>query len=238
MPAERYYHKQNLQLEGIVHLEGQEHHHLSHVMRTKLGDEIELVNGLGQLATAQVNGLEKNKTSLVITHLFNAPPTKKLILAQAIPRFARLEFIMEKCTELGMTDLWLFRGDRSEKKELSDNQQERLQTLSISAMKQCGRLFLPKVEIKKPLKKWESLNDALLFFGDLNKEVLPFNIAFPQKKDSLLFFIGPESGFSNEEIKSLETLNAKGVKFNNNILRTDTAAISAMTLLALLQSTS
>src|SRR5207248_2602313 len=131
-------------------------HHLVNVMRTRLGEKIEVVNGQGQLAEAILQSIEKKSASLRIESVETSSPfSQRLILAQGMPKQNRLEFIIEKGTELGMTEIWLFPASRSEKKDFSVNQLERLNILTIAAMKQCGRLFLPKIVIMPPLKQWK-----------------------------------------------------------------------------------
>lgn len=234
MPAERYFHSNFLEIDKKILLKDQEFHHLVHVMRTRIGEDIEIVNGQGQLAEGFVDSIEKKHAVLHIKSLFNASPyPQQLILAQGIPRQNRLEFIIEKGTELGMTEIWLFPACRSERKEFSENQLERLSTLTIAAMKQCGRLFLPKIVIMPPLKQWKSLQIPL-FFGDTDPNAPPLSTLWKKtgaKKDTV-FCIGPESGFSEEEIQVLKKLDAEGVKLHPNILRTDTAAIAALTLVS------
>lgn len=233
MPAERYFIPQALANNIEIFLEGQEHHHLANVMRTRIGEEVEVINGQGQLAIALVSALEKKRAVLSVQSVFvDANSLQKIILAQGLPRFTRLEFIMEKCTELGMSEIWLFPAARSEKKELSENQLARLETIGIASIKQCGRLFLPKIVMAPPLKQWTSAPVLTCYFGDVRENSPKFLDIKGSKVAEALFFIGPESGFTDEEVKIMENLGAKGVGLNPNILRTETAAIAALSLLS------
>ena len=102
MPSERYYIEKALKKGDLIPLQDQEFHHLVRVMRAKAGEEIEVINGQGCLATATVKSIEKRQALLSINecqHL--AKPCFEVILAQAIPRINRLDFILEKGTELG-----------------------------------------------------------------------------------------------------------------------------------------
>jgi len=232
MPAERYYIESELTKSDEVILEGLEFHHLTNVMRSKAGEKVEIVNGSGCLATATILHVEKKKAVLEIDELFNAPkPAHQVILAQAIPRLNRLDFIVEKGTELGMTELWLFPGDRSERKELSTSQIERLKSITVAALKQCGRLYLPQIMMKPALAKWPSAPISL-YFGDLSPTAPLFSDLMGQKHDrNIIFCTGPESGFSENEAKKLIELGASGVKLHSHILRTDTASLAALTLI-------
>jgi 16S rRNA (uracil1498-N3)-methyltransferase len=233
MPAERYYYPHAINQNETIALTDGEHHHLQHVMRGKKGDHIEIVNGSGVLAEGSIAALEKKESRIHITDVAHTPkPPHRIILAQAIPRINRLDFIIEKGTELGMTDLWLFPGVRSERKSLSEHQLERFQAMAIAAMKQSGRLHLPSISIHPSLEEWQK-PEAHLFYGAVSKDAQPFKHFWknPAPPESL-FFIGPESGFAPAEEHLLEQWKAAGVCLNSNILRTDTAAIAALTLLS------
>lgn len=232
MPAERYYIPDNLEAGSQIALEGQEYHHLANVMRGRIGDEVELVNGLGLLATASIDALEKKRAVLSISNVLKQDrPKQSLIIAQGMPRLNRLEPIIEKATELGATEIWLFPASRSEKKSSSDNQIERLQAIAIAAMKQCGRLFLPKIVLLPPIKQWQNLPANGCFFGDLRPKAVWFADALAQHPShEIVVCIGPESGLTDEETHELERKGFIGVKIHPNILRSDTAAIAALSI--------
>lgn len=235
MPAERYFIPSKLAVNQEICLEGQELHHFVNVMRTTVGEKVELVNGMGMLAVAVVDRIEKKRACLIIEEVhFEQRPTFEVILAQATPRMNRLDFILEKGTELGMTQLWLFRAQHSERKEITEQQLERMRAVTISAMKQCGRLYLPEIVIKPILSKWQAL-EYPAFFGDVDPSALVLDKAWDAKKDKdrgVIFFVGPESGFTTEEDAKLRQLNAQGVKLHGNILRTETAALAALSIIA------
>lgn len=195
------------------------------VMRIRPGETIELVNGRHQLAKARLIDLQ----SAEILAVEESSPSPPIILCQAIPRLNHLDFIVEKGTELGMTELWLFPGMRSEKKEVSTNQLLRLRHLAIAAMKQCGRLDLPLISIKPSLSKWENF-PYLAYFGDLSPEATPLH-SISNCKKGIFFINGPESGFTQEEEKNLIALGARGSSLHPWTLRAETAALVALALI-------
>ena len=238
MPAERFFISHPLSETKQLSLEGSEFHHLIHVMRAKEGDSIELVNGVGELATLSIFAIEKKRALLQVeTVIFEAKPTFEVILAQAVPRTNRLDFILEKGTELGMTQLWLFSTARSEKKTMTDQQVERMQAVTISAMKQCGRLYLPSITVKQPLSFGEKAQYPI-FFGDVDPAAPSLIQAWQTEppQGGVIFYIGPEGGFTEKETKKILANGGRGVKLHNNILRTDTAALSALSLVHHLMS--
>ncbi len=234
MPIDRFFLDDPLLDQTYVKLEDMEFHHLVHVARGKVNEIVELINGKGILAQAKIIKITKSNAALFIqsTH-FSKPSNFTVILAQAIPRANRLDAIIEKSTELGMDQLWLFPGKLSEKKELKNNQIARLKKILISAAKQSGRLYLPSISIISSILNWKPFDFPLLF-GDLSPSAPPLLDILEALKgeQGLIFCIGPESGFHEEEIEMLKKLNRKGVKLHQHILRTDTAPLAALALIS------
>jgi len=229
MPHDRYYVDSPLHPKETISIEGSEFRHM-HVMRAKKGDTIELVNGKGQLAHASILDLQKKQASVHIESVQEKIQLKKLILAQGVCRLNKLDLILEKATELGVTHFWLFAAERSEKKQMSSHQLERLQHITISAMKQCGRLDLPEIVFYKSLDLMPSFSGSC-FFGDV-RENPPSLLQFLPLKKEALFCVGPEKGFSTHEVSILEKRNYQPVHLSNNILRTETAALVGISLLS------
>ncbi|MCB1137067.1 MAG: 16S rRNA (uracil(1498)-N(3))-methyltransferase [Chlamydiia bacterium] len=228
MPNDRFFH--DGPLEGRVIFRDQELQHLR-VSRLQLGENFEVIDGRGGLAQATLTRLDRREAEAELSPCTQSePPAERLILIQALPRLNRLDTIAEKCTELGMTDFWLFPGERSEKKELTKQQQTRVEHLCIAATKQCGRLFLPRVNILPPISKWKDLPEGS-YFGDVRPSA-PLLARRMEATESLAFIVGPESGLSERELERIEQLGAAGVSLHENILRTDTAPILALGLLA------
>lgn len=240
MPINRFFTEQNLVVGKTATITGQEFHHFAHVIRVKEGEIIELVNGRGQLAKATVESKGRHEAVVVVEDVESEePPKKRVIIVQALPRLNRLEFILEKCTELGMDEIWLFPGDNSEKKRLSDSQIARVETILISAMKQCGRLFLPTIQLKPNLSSWKLDLGGCLLYGDIAPSAPWLIDTWLEKKEvknvekqDCLFFIGPETGFSEKEHQFLKEIGAVGVKLHRNILRTDTAPMVALSVIS------
>ncbi len=233
MPHNRFFLDAPFHLDEELLLEGEEAHHLLRVMRNQVGDGVEIVNGKGQLAEALIQKSEKKAAYLRLTAIQEeSRPPHEVILCQALPRLSRLEMIIEKGTELGMTELWLFPGDLSEKKELSSHQQERLHAIATAAMKQSGRLYLPKIIYKPPLIQWPSTS-LRSYFGDTDPQAPPFLELLSQHPlESLLFFVGPEAGFTEREEAFLKKQNGQGVRLNRHILRTETAPLAALAVIS------
>lgn len=231
MPDNRFFSHSPLAL-GETTLDEDEAHHLQHVMRLSAGDKIELIDGKGVLAQATIKKCSKRSILVEVTDVQKEPPSNfSIIIAQAIPRFQRLDVILEKGTELGMTELWLFPGVHSEKGQFTDPQKERIQKILIAAIKQCGRLYLPFVRYCAPLSDWKNLPYPL-FYGDLSPNTPRLIDAYGKPEKGSIFAVGPERGWSPEELAHLKALNGKGVSLHSNILRTDTAPLAALSIIS------
>ncbi len=225
MPQDRFYLNAPFQIDQAVELEEPEFHHFK-VLRILPDEEIDLVNGRGDLAIARVLKIAKHSAHLQILSFTHIPaPTPPIILALALLRMNRLEWAIEKATELGADSFFLFPADNSEKSDLSLNQLERLRHLAISALKQCGRLYLPSFTLATLSKIL--LHPALILYGDTHPDapLIPITTT-----ESTLFISGPEQGFSKHE-KELLQEKGKGVKLNANILRAETAPLAALSIL-------
>lgn len=233
MPSDRYFVDQHLEKGDTVSLQDKELHHFRHVMKVDLGSHVKLINGRGQLAIAAVSLIEKQQALLEVQDLQEQEPSPfDIVLAQAVPRANRLDSILEKSTELGVTRILLFPGERSENQSFYGKRQDRCRSVLVAAMKQCGRLFLPKLEEMPPLCEWEKLGLSA-FYGSVEEKAPLFGKLWKTEELSkeVVFFVGPEKGFSPKEISYLEMCGAKGVKLHDNILRTDTAPIVALSLM-------
>lgn len=219
MPAERFY--IDADLHGAVSLEGPEHHHLAHVMKVRIGEVVEVVNGRGSLGQAKVTAVSKHNADLEILSATQIPLLPlRLTLALPLMRPAKLEWVIEKGTELGADAFWLYPAHYSEKDDLSPHQQDRLNLIAISAMKQCGRLDLPPIKL---LSCFEEIftAPATYLFGDTRP-----GRTFKRPEGKICFITGPERGFSERELEVLDR-KATGVRLHGNILRAETAPIVA-----------
>ncbi len=231
MPHDRFFVDLPFSKNQTVALEREEAHHLARVMRKKTGDSVELVNGKNQLAHAQIETVLKNSVELNISSVSEGAKKNRVVLAQAYLRPSSLEWLIEKATELGCTEFWLFPAERSEKKSLTETQLARLKQITISAMKQCGRLDLPEIVFHAYLDGLPSFHGTLLF-GDLSKAA-PSILDFSKKETPKLLFIGPEGGFTEKELLFLEKeRTAQGVRLHENTLRAETAAVVGIALLS------
>ncbi|MCE5295002.1 MAG: 16S rRNA (uracil(1498)-N(3))-methyltransferase [Chlamydiales bacterium] len=226
MPQNRYYYEGVLQEGSDIALKDDEFHYLKSVMRTRVGESIEVINGQGSLAQGEVIGIFNKEAHITLSEVktHNKPqPIVKLALAFLKP--SHLEYAIEKGCEIGVDAFILFNATKSEKKAVSDQYLKRLHSIILSSTKQCGRLFLPTLEIKDKLK--ECL-DGFVVFGDLESTT---HIKDQAVESQVTLVVGPESGFTDQERTLLLEYGAKGVRLHPNTLRAETAAVVACALL-------
>lgn len=214
MPHDRFYHPGPLK--GAIELTGDEHHHLFKVMRALSGTEIELIDGKGTLAKATVETIDRKTAHLKIKQSAFQGPTKQRQLVMSLIKQPKLELVIEKCTELGITDFHLFPAEYSERDHLSDNHQNRLHTIAVAASKQCGRLYFPTIHLHSKMHIPESSAYASLKNNPPELKTVQVNN----------ILIGPEKGWSKTEEELLH-MQAQAVSLHENILRAETAAIVA-----------
>ncbi len=233
----------DLQSSKLTITDFKEIHHLTHVLRLQTGSEITIFNGHGEEAGARIDTITPRRISLTrISPVKNsAAGGVTLTLACAIPKKAKFETIIEKCTELGVDRIIPVITERTEVR-LNDERQEkkrlRYETVAVNAAKQCQRNFLPAVDALT------SFNDALKNLTDTNAAFIPclagerknlltaFHIKPGQR--NIIFFIGPEGDFTAKELKAALSAGCIPVTLGPHVLKVDTAAISAMAVAKLL----
>lgn len=232
MPADRFYLDGDLVNGSTVMIEGNEFHHLSHVMRLRVGDVVEVVNGKGWIAKGKVAEIGKKEGAVKIdSAVYAAEPRPRFLLAVPIMRSSKLEWVVEKGTELGASAFLFYGAVHSETEELSENKIERLRTVAIAALKQSGRLYLPGFEIHPALSALFG-REARFLFGDPRARG-EFEFESLKGTPEIVFITGPEQGFASEEIGVLDK-RAEGVRLSGNVLRAETAPLVAACLLGLL----
>ncbi|MCC5915326.1 MAG: 16S rRNA (uracil(1498)-N(3))-methyltransferase [Balneolaceae bacterium] len=216
----------NLVTPPNVSLTGQEAKHASRVMRYRLGDRIDITDGAGHHYRGKVTEAEKDRlTAEIIESKFEEKPFPELILLLGvIKKRDRLEFAVEKCTELGVNRIHLFHGDHSEKQNV---RMERAEAAVLAAMKQSLRFWLPEVEIHPSLK--EAIGsigaECRLITADETKDG-ESALSLRDEVDRIGMIVGPEGGFSDGERKLMNEKGAVAYSLGSKRLRAETAAIT------------
>jgi 16S rRNA (uracil1498-N3)-methyltransferase len=225
-------------VEPTTELAGREAHHLASVLRLGPGDKVELFDGAGVLAIAMISAIKKAKVTLQIEQLQRHLPRscRRIVIAVSIAKGQRSDWLIEKCTELGVDRISPVIFERTVKQATNPRTTDRWNNLAISAAKQCGRLFLPKIDSPKTLKDTlKAIKDDYLgcriVFGWPGADS-PALISMPFGSSDVAAFVGPEGGLTDSEIHLLKDNGAEPVRLTDTVLRIETAAIAFASILA------
>jgi 16S rRNA (uracil1498-N3)-methyltransferase len=222
--ADRFYTDQPLGL-GHAVLEGAEAHHLAHVRRLEVGEWVTLFNGDGQAYLAMIEAIGKRDVRLRIERI-ETPPTElgcRVEIASALPKGDRLDYLIEKLTELGVTDFVPLQTARSVVQP-KETRLDKLRRAVVEASKQCGRNVLMRVQ-------------APVMWADYCQRA-----SVPQRRfvahpgggtrleklataGDIAFAVGPEGGFTDDEVEAARQAGWGVVSLGPRILRVETAAV-------------
>lgn len=215
-------------------LTGDEAKHAVLVRRMKTGDELALTNGRGLLATGRIIKLTAKPPSLElsITEIQSKDLPSPIHLVSALPKGDRLRTMLDMATQLGMTQFTPINYDRSVSKE-GKNSVERWQRICLEAMKQCRRVWLPKINPTVDFKDFLSSlpKDARVVIASQYGEK-PQNLPDIKAGTQTVLLIGPEGGFTDEELQLVKDVAAIEICLSNSVLRTETAAVAATAMIA------
>lgn len=241
--ADRYYSQQSiLASDQTILLTGDEAHHLCNVMRGKVGDEFVVFDGQGTDWTAKVTRVEKRSVELQILAKQSSRPELKdeLTIAVALPRGDRQKWLIEKCVELGVVRLIPLITDRGVAQPV-ESAIDRLNRQVLEATKQCGRAKLLKIDVPQSVAELcEARPAENCFFAQPQDAPETFEVLGPnggeasqwlslvvamQKKGSRICLIGPEGGFSSDELRTALEAKWELLYLGPYLLRVETAAL-------------
>ena len=226
----RLFFAKSLSLNLSSKLNKSQSHYLAKVMRAKVGESFSLFNQSGEWE-AKINEILKGIVEFtVLKKLREKDSEKNIWLAFAPIKSNFFNFMIQKATELGVTKFVPIITDRTIVRKIN---YERIEKIIIEASEQSNRIKVPKVEKTQNLNLFlkNNNNKINIIFGDLNTENQNLDPKIKKENKPICIIIGPEGDFTESEREQI--LNFKDVqslKINNNILRTETAAISAISI--------
>ncbi|MEJ2059372.1 MAG: 16S rRNA (uracil(1498)-N(3))-methyltransferase [Gammaproteobacteria bacterium] len=234
MRKDRVYLPLPLQSGSIVQLDERGHRHLTQVLRKRAGDEVTLFNGDGHDYTARVTESSRRETCVEV--LASAPAAAEsplaLTLCPAIAKTDPMAYALQKAVELGVHAIQPLYTERSQPLMQGDRLRKRMQHwegILISACEQCGRARIPELFEPLALHDWLARTDA-----DCKPAALApgstTRLKELQSSPSHLL-VGPEGGFSDQEIETLTRSGCQPVSLGPRILRTETAGVAALAVL-------
>ena len=214
-------------LSDQLELSEEETRHVTGVLRSRVGDLIGLLDGKGTRAEAKILEINKRSCSVSVTSRFLEPAERKARIHLAVAptkQMERFEWMLEKCTEIGVDRITPLITDRGEREKL---RRDRLERVLVSAMKQSQRAWLPQLD--EPT----TINDLISgmipdqrSFGWCEGERKWLTSTYRPQENALLL-IGPEGDFTPEEARTLIDRGFAPVSMGTARLRTETAAITA-----------
>ena len=211
-----------------------EAHHAAGVLRLRAGDVVELFDGAGGRARARLISVRRGAVAAVVETAGPplARPLPVIRLAFAVPKGSRVDWLLEKATELGVASLSPLALARSVAggEALSAAKRRRWQGLCIAAAKQSGLDFLPTISDLVPLTDFlAGAKDGLGLYGDLSASAVSVAAAIGQegrRAATCYIVVGPEGGLTEAERQALNTAGFAPVRLGSSVLRIETAAIA------------
>ncbi len=234
MRIPRIYTNQDLSTQHTIKLEEKPSHHLSKVLRFKEGAELILFNGQGGEYHGSISSIEKKHTYVELTNFIANDKQSPLSihLGIAISKGDRMDWVIQKATELGATEITPLFSERTEIKLKGERLEKKLnhwQHISISACEQCNRNKLATVHSPRNIEAWitDSAADKKFVLHHRTDQKLDSS----ESINSTALLIGPEGGLSQREIQLAQDNEFNALQLGPRVLRTETAPLAAITLL-------
>lgn len=209
------------------------HRHLIKVLRLSPGSTIQLFDGTGVEIEARIEVVGKASVEVVLGARRQAPaPAADITLLQALPRGERMDFVVQKTTELGVSHIVPVLSEHGMVKPPA-GRSRRWQTIAQEAARQSGRADMPTIDAPLPLSvalaQWGRQEEArfVLFEGTRERSLRQALVHGPRR---VVVLVGPEGGFTQAEVSSAVGAGFLAVSLGPRILRSETAAIVAVAL--------
>lgn len=228
----RLYFSGEVQDHGACRIEGGQAHHVMHVLRLAVGDEVVLFDGHGTEYPARIERMERAVLTLHVNGRREVDRESPLnvTVAQAISSGERMDYTVQKCVELGVSAIQPLTTQRSVVRLAAERAQRRVahwQGVAAGACEQCGRNMLPSVLPVKPLMHW--LGDARAGARYVLAPGATTRLRdLPCPQEAITLLAGPEGGFGEEELLAIRAAGFMPLALGPRVLRTETAAAAAL----------
>ncbi len=235
MRKHRFFCHTQIPLNSTLELDQEISHQIARVLRLEPTDVIYLFNNSGYEYTAQIESINKKSTTVKI--ISTTPDTQesklKIHLAQVVGKGEKMDLVIQKATELGVSSITPLYSIRSVSKNIAaktENKLEHWQRVAAAAACQCWRNLVPEINLSQDLAAWlnQPNNDQKIILApDSNAQ----RIRDLKPQDNLTLLIGPEGGFDDVEIALALQHGFNKINLGPRILRTETAGIAAIAIL-------
>lgn len=221
-----------------VALTGDRRHYVLHVLRLGEGDALEVFDGKGRSFASRVTGVDPQTVRVELGPARQAPARRAVSVLQGLPKGDKLEWVLQKGTELGAAAFLPVDTVRSVVKLEPRRAQERTARwtkIVEEAARQCRRDDVPRVETPLPLAEAARglAPGTVVLVLDEEESAVPLGEAFRAAGAGtpVALVVGPEGGLAREEVEALKALGARAVTLGARILRTETAALAALAVM-------
>lgn len=232
--------RENISESDII-IDSEDAKHIKKVLRLNVGDVITVCDGRGIDYEAEIAVIEQNRIicKILSSHVCNTEPEVKVTLYQGLPKASKMDYIIQKTTELGITRIVPAKLSRCvvklENAAAESKKTDRWQKIAYEAAKQSGRGVIPEVSLPLTIDQIiEEVKDSELCFVPYECEQetrLRDIISTSAGAKSVSFIIGPEGGFDVTEIEKLRAAGIKTITLGRRILRTETAGEAVLAML-------
>ncbi|MCY1197991.1 Ribosomal RNA small subunit methyltransferase E [compost metagenome] len=207
-------------------------HYIGRVLRLAAGDAVQLFDGSGQEYLGELIEVGKKSVRVELREAFAgmAESPLRVHLGQGLSRGERMDWAIQKATELGAAEISPIVSERCEvrlKDERADKRLAHWRQVAISACEQCGRSVLPIIHAPVALADWQRQVEAEL---KLVLHPVAEPLASHARPGSLAFLIGPEGGLSETEVESAKAAGFHAARLGPRVLRTETAPVVALSV--------
>ena len=216
--------------DGLMELSEESAKHIVRVLRMQVGDEFILTDGKGVKATARIKATSKKSCTVEIVERVDVKDeNRKITLAISFTKnSARMEWLLEKITEIGVSEIIPLVSKRSERSKIK---QERFEKILVSAMLQSQQYHLPVLHEPASFEEILKIEAGKKLIAHCEQDFDKQGVNNSTNVNSTIILIGPEGDFTTDEIERALQQNFKSVRLGNNRLRTETAGLVAVTLL-------
>lgn len=215
-------------------IDGQDAHHITHVLRMKLGEQLQIVSLDQVAAVMKITGFGENRVDLALVETLEKShePSVKVTLIQGLPKQDKLEWVIQKAIELGVTEIRPTIMDHSVVKVDPAKKQERWQKIAEAAAKQSKRDIILQVALPEKFRDIVTGCQAdlkIVAYEVEDTRGIREVLAAHREAKSIAFLIGPEGGISKDEFALTQELGWHSVSLGPRIMRTETAALATLT---------
>jgi len=224
--------------EGFVRITGPDARQIRTVLRMRKGESIEAIDGTGICYRAEICDVSGTCITAVVCEVWrpNTEPRVHLTLAQGLPKGDKFALVVQKGTELGVSEFVGVLAARSVRRpDDSGLRLARLGRIAKEAAEQCGRAKIPLVwaarSVSEVLERVKDYDLAVVAWEGESARLLSQVVRERAAASRALLFVGPEGGFAQEEVEAARCAGAELVSLGSRILRTETAAIAASAIM-------